>query len=257
MNQRPASDPSPDSGAILRLDHRSATPLHAQAEQLLRELMQRPEYRNGALLPEEVSLARTLGISRNTLRTAIGRLVTEGRLERRAGVGTRVVEPQLCSGVGAWHSFTREMEAKGVKVEPFSVEAGTVPSPAEVARALRINEGTKVLCLDRVRGWDGRPEVHFRSYFHPRLGLTADTDFSRPLYELIREKCGVVADESLEELKAVSADRGLARRLKVPVGTALLRRDRTVLDSGRRPMEYAIVHYHCERFTLSLQLRQP
>jgi GntR family transcriptional regulator len=255
MNAQPG--PSPNLGSILRLDHRSSTPLHAQAEQLLRELIQRPEYRNGALLPEEVSLARNLGISRNTLRTAIGRLVTEGHLERRAGVGTRVVEPQLCSGVGAWHSFTREMEAKGVKVETFAVEASTCSSPPEVARALRIQEGTQVLCLDRVRGWDGRPEVHFRSYFHPRLGLTADADFSRPLYELIREQCSVVADESVEELKAINADRRLARLLKVPVGAALLRRNRTVLDSGRRPMEYAIVHYHSERFTLSLQLRQP
>jgi GntR family transcriptional regulator len=252
----PTPAPSPNPDPILRLDHRSATPLHAQAEQLLRELIQRPQYHNGGLLPEEVSLAKTLGISRNTLRTAIGRLVAEGRLERRAGVGTRVVEPQLCSGVGAWHSFTREMEAKGVMVETFAVEARMVPAPLESARALRIDKGTKVLCLDRVRGWDGRPEVHFRSYFHPRLGLTAETDFNRPLYELIQEQCSVVADESFEDFRAVNADRSLARLLKVRVGTALLRRDRTVLDSGRRPMEFAIVHYHCERFTLSLQLRQ-
>jgi DNA-binding GntR family transcriptional regulator len=40
------------------------------------------------------------------------------------------------------------------------------------------------------------------------------------------------------------------------VGTALLRRDRTVLDTGRRPMEFAVVHYRCERFTLTLNLRQ-
>src|SRR5690348_18309553 len=91
----------------LRLDHQSPLPLHAQAERLLRLLIQRPEYGVGGLLPDEVSLARSLGISRNTLRAAIARLVTEGRLERKAGVGTRVVEPKVRSGVGSWQSFTR------------------------------------------------------------------------------------------------------------------------------------------------------
>ncbi len=241
---------------VLRLDHRSSLPLHAQAEQQVRELIQRPDYRSGGLLPDEVSLARLLGISRNTLRAAIGRLVAEGRLERKAGIGTRVVEPRVHSGVGAWHSFTREMAAKGVQVETHSVKASSVPAPTEVARSLKIAEGTPVLCLDRVRGWEGQAEVHFRSYFHPRLGLTEQSDFSGPLYELIQKECSIVADQSLEELKAVNADKRMARLLSVPVGTALLRRDRTVLDTGRRPMEFAVVHYRCERFTLTLNLRQ-
>ena len=197
------------------------------------------------MLPDEVSLARTLGISRNTLRTAIGRLVTEGRLERKAGIGTRVLEPRVHSGVGAWHSFTREMEAKGIHVETYSVKARMVAAPPEVARALKIAAEAEVLCLDRVRGWAGKPEVAFRSYFHPRLGFSAQDDFGKPLYDLIRERCSVVADQSLEEFTAVGAEEG----------APLLRRERAVLDTGRRPMEFAIVHYRCDRFRLTLNLR--
>jgi GntR family transcriptional regulator len=86
--------------------------------------------------------------------------------------------------------------------------------------------------------------------------LTTDSDFKRPLYELIQEQCSVDADQSLEELKAVNADGSLARLLRVRPGTALLRRARAVSDTGRRPIEYAEVHYRCERFTLTLKLRQ-
>jgi hypothetical protein len=57
---------------LLRLDHRSAMPLHTQAGQLLRDLIRRPEYQSGALLPDEVALAARLGISRGTVRLAIG-----------------------------------------------------------------------------------------------------------------------------------------------------------------------------------------
>jgi len=56
-------------------------------------------------------------------------------------------------------------------------------------------------------------------------------------------------------LTAVAADRRLARLLDVKIGTPLLRRDRTVLDTGRRPMEFAVVHYRCNRFRLTLNLR--
>src|ERR1035441_3323477 len=116
------------TGRTFRLDHRSPLPLHTQAEELLRGLMQRPEYRNGGLLPDEVSLSRALGISRNRLRAAILRLVAEGRLARKAGIGTRVTEPKVKSGVGAWHSFTHEMESKGIKVETYSLTAKLVAS---------------------------------------------------------------------------------------------------------------------------------
>ena len=239
----------------LHLDHTSTLPLHTQAEQLLRQLIKRAEYQAGGLLPDEVSLSRSLGISRNTLRAAIGRLVSEGRLERKAGVGTHVMEPKVYSGVGAWHSFTKEMEAKGVKVETYSVKAAMRSLPVEAAQALRIMVDRQALCLDRVRGWEGRPDVHFRSYFHPRLALSTKDDFSRPLYELVRARCSIIADQSIEELTAVAADRRLARLLGVKLGAPLLRRNRTVFDTGRRPMEYAIVHYRCDRFTLTLNLR--
>ena len=247
---------SPSAKTAWRLDHRSALPLHAQAERLLRELIRRPDYRDGGLLPDEVSLSRTLGISRNTLRAALGRLAAEGRLERKAGVGTRVVEPRIHSSVGAWHSFTREMAAKGIQVETYAVKTTWVSAPTEVARALQVPLGRRVLCLDRVRGWDGQPEVHFRSYLHPRLELTPDSNFQSPLYELIQARCSVIADQSREEFIAVAADQRLARLLEVAAGTPLLRRERTVLDRGRKPVEFAVVHYRCDRFRLTLTLRE-
>jgi GntR family transcriptional regulator len=237
------------------LDHSSHLPLHAQAEELLRRMIQQPEYRNGGLLPDEVSLALHLGISRNTLRAAIGRLVAQGRLERKAGLGTRVCEPRVHSGIGSWHSFTREMAAKGIQVETYSMVVERVKAPLAAGAALRIPEDTEVLFLRRVRGWEGRPEVEFCSWFHPRIDLSVDERFDRPLYELIREKTGLVADESFEDLAAVAADRRLAKVLGVRTGEPLLRRNRTVVDTGRRPMEFAVVHYRCERFHLTLNLR--
>lgn len=97
---------------------------------------------------------------------------------------------------------------------------------------------------------------HFRSCLHPRLGLTKESDFHQPLCDLIQDQCSIAADQSVEEFIAVAADKRLARLLEVPVGTPLLRRERTVLDTGRKPVEFAMVHYRCDRFRLTLSLRQ-
>ena len=45
---------------MLRIDHNSPVPLRAQVEQLLRDLVLKPEYQKGALLPDEVALARRM-----------------------------------------------------------------------------------------------------------------------------------------------------------------------------------------------------
>lgn len=66
-----------------KLDHNSGLPLHYQVEQLLREMIQEPEYQDGKLFPKEVDMAKMLGISRNTIRQATNRLEHENLLVRK------------------------------------------------------------------------------------------------------------------------------------------------------------------------------
>src|SRR5882757_10327045 len=104
---------------MLNLDHGSPIPLRAQVENLLRGMVLQPEYQKGGLLPDEMALAAQLGVSRGTVRSGISKLVYEGVLERKAGVGTRVSNRHFESGIQEWRSFTREMASKGIKVENF------------------------------------------------------------------------------------------------------------------------------------------
>ena len=76
----------------MKIDHSSNKPLHIQAEEVLRKLIEEEEYKNGKLLPNEVELSEQLNISRNTLRQAINKLVFEGLLIRKKGYGTKVAK---------------------------------------------------------------------------------------------------------------------------------------------------------------------
>lgn len=238
------------------VDPRSPVPLRAQIEDWLRRLIAQPEYQRGELLPDELTLAEQLGVSRGTLRAALGRLVFEGLLDRRPGRGTRVARRASESGIAAWRSLTREMARKGVAVETFQRDWRAVPASPAAALALQVETGRKVPRLDRLRGWNGAPVLHSRSWFHPRLRLTGQEDYSRPLYEAIEEATGVAADSAHEELLAVAADARMAGLLRVPRRSPLLLRRHVVFDRRQRPMEFAEVHYVSDRFSLTIDLRR-
>lgn len=237
-------------------DPASPLPLYAQVEKLVREMISGPKYRKGEMLPDEITLSRMWGVSRNTVRTAMGALVTEGVLQRRSGVGTRVRRDRLASGVSAWHSFTKEMARRGVIVERMFKNSIETAAPQEVAEALGLSVGSNVLLVEQVRGWDGIPSAVFQSYIHPRLGLKTSDDYTRPLYELVGERSGIQPERSIEEFTAIAADSVLAKQLGVPRGAPLLSRKRIVLDQSGKPMEFARVLYRSDRFTLTLALEK-
>ena len=231
-------------------------PLYLQVEAQLRRLALDPRFKDGALLPDELTIADRLGVSRGTARAAILRLVNEGLLERKAGVGTRLRRHPVESGVRAWRSFTREMAAKGVVVQTFHADFEEVRATRAVARGLRVEPGALVARLDRLRGWDGVPVLLSCSWFHPRLRLSAGLDYTKPLYDIIEDSTGAVAERASEQFGAVRATSALASQLRVRQGHPLLHRCRSVSDARGRPIEYAEVFYVSSRFKLTMELRR-
>lgn len=240
----------------LKIDHQSPVPLHFQVEELLRKIIELPEYKNGGFLPKEVELAKRLGISRNTIRQATNKLEYEGLLTRKKGVGTKVSENTVTTSLDSWHSFTQEMSEKGVVFVNFRIETKWVKADARLAAFMQIPEETEVLCLVRLRGFEDGPFVYFESYFHPRIGLTGKEDFARPLYDIIEEDYHVVPVLSREKIRAKTASAITAKRLKIRNGDPVLVRERFVFDPGNRPIEYNIGFYIAEKFTYSIDIKR-
>ena len=235
------------------IDHKSPIPLHAQAEALLRKMIKESEFRNGGFLPNEVDLAKKLGISRNTIRQSLNKLVFEGLLVRKKGVGTTVADRSVSSKVSNWLSFTQEMEAKGLVPKTFEVTTSWVHPIPDVMQVFGISAEKEVLKLVRLRGLKDNPFVYFVSYFHPRVGLSGEEDFSRPLYDILEQDYSTVAKLSREEIRACAADDQIAQHLNIPVGFPVLVRKRVVFDPGDRPIEYNVGYYKSDSFVYCIE----
>lgn len=238
---------------IFSIDHKSAIPLHAQVETLLRDLIHSDEYKNGKFLPNEVNLAKQLGISRNTVRQATNKLVYEGLLVRKKGVGTRVADQSVDTRINNWLSFTQEMQSKGIRIKNYEITTSWEEASEEVAQFFRISPGKKIIKMERLRGREEYPFVYFISFFHPMVGLTGNEDFSRPLYEILERDYSVVAKLSKEEISARNADKFLANKLGIHPGDAILKRRRFVYDPGGRPIEYNIGYYRADSFVYTIE----
>jgi GntR family transcriptional regulator len=235
------------------IDHKSIIPLHAQVESLLREMANDDEFKSGKLLPNEVDLAKQLGISRNTLRQATNKLVYEGVLIRKKGVGTHFAEISVDTRIKSWSSFSQEMKAKGIDIKNYEISVDWVLPDAEVAKFFHIAKDQRILKMVRLRGRKEGPFVYFLSYFNPRIGLSGEEDFTRPLYEILENDYHTVAKLSKEELSAQSCDKFLAGKLEIKVDDPILKRKRLVYDPGGRPIEYNVGYYRADSFVYTIE----
>lgn len=238
----------------ISIDAESKAPLHFKVEKMMRELIERPEYQDGSFLPKEVDIAEKLGVARNTVRHAISKLVNEGLLLRKKGVGTVVAPRRISTRLDSWWSFTKEMKARGINVVNFESDVQLVPATEEVAVAMNLKKGTKIIQFLRLRGTSLGPSLLTVSWFHPRLKMTTGADFSKPLYQMLEEDFGCMASISREEISAISAEESLAEKFIIEIGAPILFRKRHVSDSDGRLVEYNKVYYKGDGFTYSIDI---
>ena len=79
-----------------RLSMDSDIPLYSQLVGIIKQNISSGKLGVGDLLPSESELCRAMGISRNTVRQAIGELEEEGLVVRKRGKGTFVADPNAC-----------------------------------------------------------------------------------------------------------------------------------------------------------------
>jgi GntR family transcriptional regulator len=127
--------------------------------------------RPGDQLPTEPQLATAYGASRSTIRLAIGMLTTNGLVETRQGMGTFVRQPAapltvLLTRAEDWQDDDTALQPAG-KHRPMTARflAETANASAEVAAALNIAEGARVLVRQSHLHLDTEPWSLVASYY--------------------------------------------------------------------------------------------
>ena len=249
----PVGSPVDDLAAHLSVDRGSPVPLHHQVAVQLEAMIAAERLPAGARLTNEVELADRLGVSRPTVRTAIGSLVDRGLLVRKRGVGTQVVGARLDRPL-ALTSLHDDLVGVGRRPSTTVLELAETPAAPEVASALRVAAGSPVVLLRRLRSADGEPVAVMRNHLPVGLvGLDVAALESHGLYELMRA-AGVRIRIAAQSVGAATATAAQARQLGERPGAALLTMRRTAYDDEGRPVEHGSHLYRGSRYRFSTTL---
>jgi GntR family transcriptional regulator len=237
---------------------RGSKPLHVTIAEQLAAAIASGALAPGARLPPERLLAESLGVSRMTVRQALGELERDGLLRRivgRAG-GTFVSEPRppsegVATGPGGISSMLRR-QGGGSAVEPISAEVE--PAGKRIAAALDLKRSDRVVVITRLRLAGGKPLAVERSTLPAkRFSDIEDMDLSGSLYDLMDDGFGLRPVRAIERLELVEARPSDARSLGVRREAPLLLVERIGYAADGTPVEFARDRFRPDRTHLELE----
>jgi GntR family transcriptional regulator len=241
-------------------------PLAWRAASTIRAAVEDGRWRVGDRLPSEPQLALELGMSRATLREALRLLISDGLLERHHGVGTfvaRVPTPTIERGIDELFSLTEAIEQLGYTPSVGAYWARPERGSAEINGELRAEPDSELCHLRRVRLADGRPVIVSDDYFPMPLLASVELDPEEAaseiaaggsIYGWLESRLGLRVDSALTRIEPVVAEDEMARDLRVPAGSALLRLRQTHYSPDGSAVLYSenvhngdVIHFHVVR----------
>jgi GntR family transcriptional regulator len=215
---------------------------HAQIEDWLADAIAGGQLSPGDRLPAESDLAAWLGVSRMTLRHALGELAQRGLVTRAVGRGggTFVAEPKLEQDLTTLAGFSEQLRRHGKVAGARVLTAAQIPAGRAAAAALELAEGDPVHDVRRIRLADERPILIEHSQFPARLFPDLlDCRLDGSLYELLDSSYGLRPHRARESLEPVVASVREAEALQVDEGAPLMLVERTAYAADGQPVEYA------------------
>jgi len=228
------------------LDRSSPLPLWAQLEAELRQALAAGLF--DERFPTDLELTRRYGVSRHTVRDAVGRLQADGLLRRVRGRGTVVERPEFEQRLGALYSLFSSIEAAGVEQRSEVIDVG-ITRDADIAGRLELDVDADLFRLERIRFADDVPLAIDTAWLpaelaHPLL----DTDFGHTaLYDELQQRCGVRPDRGWERIAPIVPSPAERELLRAPADEAAFQVER-VGQHGGRTIEWRVTLIRGDRY---------
>lgn len=235
-------------------------PRYHQLALALAERIGKGEYPVGALIPGEEQLCREYSLSRHTVRSALRELQDAGLVQKRNGVGTRVIAAAPARAFVHTIGSVDELVQHALDTRLTKHRTRLVKADARLARDFGCARGAALLRIDALRianQAEGEVVIAW-SRIHVLGAYAAIADELASVHEAIGTRIEARFGEHISAIEqlasAVVLDAQAARRLAVAPGSAALRIDRRYLGANGKPFEIATSLHPADRFTLSMRL---
>jgi DNA-binding GntR family transcriptional regulator len=233
----------------------SSSPRYARIAQVLRARLEAHDASHDRPFATEQALCEEFGVSRTTVRNALGFLKREGLVTSRRGVGT--------NGTSAEKPH-RVVRSSGdplhgmLKSKPRVVTVGRVAAPAPVAKFFGVETGAPVFGLTRVHDLHGEPLSVVKSYLpaHLEVGVPRSA-WRQPMHDLLWERFGLRIARSVHTLRVGRAMADIAGLLGVGLADPVLRIQASTYLADRKPIRWTENFFREDRYEYVAEMEWP
>jgi GntR family transcriptional regulator len=206
-------------------------------------------------LPSEASIAKDLGVSRNTLREAYVTLENEGVIVRRHGIGTFVAQPPyIQDSLNEFSPFAQIIQDVGYTPNFKTLSTEIIEAPPEVCDVLKLKDNTKVRYIQRIVLADQKPVIYVEDYVPSDINLQVSNwaTFKGNLVELLTKSLNTPLHQIQSYIRAQSLSAETSEYLELPPGAPILGVRSTIYTQDNQAVTFSKLCFNSEIIELNI-----
>lgn len=233
------------------LNQSDAIPLYKQLKDIIKGKIIKGELKPNERLPSESELSEAYQVSRITIRNAINELAEENLLVKTQGKGTFVCSNKIERNIAQVMSFTEICNMSGVKASSKILSCEVVDAMDRDIEILKLQNGEKVISIQRIRYADDVPVILEHVRFPSRFSYLMLEDLkNESIYRLLKEKYKIHLQNSRKSIEMTFATDKQAALLKISKGYPMILISGFVLDDKDVPVHRTDQYIVGDKFKL-------
>ncbi len=228
------------------------TPLHRKLYETLHRHIMDGIYAEGDLLPSENELCQLYGMTRPTVRQALGRLENEGLISKHQGKGSIVQNTVKEIGILSVAGTTSAVGNRNLKTK-IIVKPVIVPWPENFMFQLSdIERESGCVYMERLRLLLDEPvfyDINFIANIRlPRI--TARNFENRSLFNILREHYNIEIKGGEQRIRAIPVTSRIGKFLKLKKDQPVLHLERRIETSHEGLYLYSSIYCNTEKYSI-------
>ncbi len=236
-------------------------PLYVQAISAITQLIETGELPSGSKLPAESELAEMLGISRSTLREALGHLESFGAVTRQQGRGTFVTAsqgPDFLGGIERLETFRALAKRANHNHAVVDRTVEKVRATEEIQEQLNVDAEKEIIKVSIVESIDGIPCMYLEDYVISNDNLFPKlNDYQGSVLTFLTENRNPPLAYARVKIYAVSAPPDVAQKLSLDENQPVLHLVEKMYDSDGNQVGLTFMYLVTDQFYFSVTRRIP
>ncbi len=209
------------------INKRSPIPAYNQLSDIIYRQIKNRELLPNEMLPSETELCKMYGISRTTVREALGRLTRDGLLYTIKGKGTFIAEPKLDQIMIKIPDFYEDMAVRGLKPDVKVLDVRPIKATQLVSEKLMVPLNENVFRIKRLFLAEDKPYVLEKKFIICKdckiLNSCNQADLKnitdQSVFDVLAGKCHICNEYASVSIEATTIRHEEAEYLEVPAGT--------------------------------------